>query len=76
MAVPICRHPDTNSRPTFFNILLDLQRPDFQLLKWTLEDVAAYREEARTIGTSVEVGQELFTELQQLYSQTNEDGGF
>ena len=31
-----------------------LQRPDFKLLTWTAEDVAAYTEEARTLGAPLE----------------------
>ena len=70
----ICRHYEPQSRPTFFEILLALQRPDFQLLKWTSEDEASYSEEARTVGSPIEAGEELYAELQQMYSHL--DDGF
>ena len=63
-----CRHPEAESRPTFFDILLVLQRPDFQLLKWKPEDEAAYSQEARTLGSLAEAGKELYAELQNMYS--------
>ena len=61
------RHPESGSRPTFFDILLVLQRPDFQLLKWKPEDEATYSQEARTLGNVAEVGKELYAELQSMY---------
>ena len=63
----VCRHPEAASRPTFFDTLLALQRPDFQVLKWTCEEVAAYSEEARTIGSPIEAGLELYTDIQHTY---------
>ena len=38
------RNPEPESRPSFPEIQVDLQRPDFKLLKWTPEDVTAYSE--------------------------------
>ena len=55
------------SRPLFPDILMELQRPDFKLLKWTAEDVSAYSEQARTLGAPLEAGEELYQELQKTY---------
>ena len=56
---------EPDSRPMFLDVLLELQRPDFKLLTWTAEDVAAYTEEARTLGAPLEAGEELFRDLRQ-----------
>ena len=56
---------EPDSRPMFPDVLLELQRPDFKLLTWTTEDVAAYTEEARTLGAPLEAGEELFRDLRQ-----------
>ena len=44
----------------FPDVLLELQRPDFKLLTWTAEVVAAYTEEARTLGAPLKAGEEPF----------------
>ncbi|CAI8021519.1 Ephrin type-A receptor 4a (Fragment) [Geodia barretti] len=62
-----CWHPEPHSRPTFPDIQTVLQRPDFKLLTWTAEDVAAYTEEARTLGAPLEAGEELYTDIQNCY---------
>ena len=62
------RNPEPESRPTFPDIQTVLQRPDFKLLTWTAEDVAAYTEEARTLGAPLEAGEELYTEIQKTYA--------
>ena len=33
------------------------------MLTWTAEDVAAYTEEARTLGAPLEAGEELYTDI-------------
>ena len=63
-----CRHPEPESRPSFFEILLVLQRPDFQLLRWSPEDKEAYSEQARTLGGPLEDGKELYNEMQTVYA--------
>ena len=55
------------SRPLFPDILVELQHPDFKLLKWTAEDVSAYSEQARTLGASLEAGEELYLDFQKTY---------
>ena len=55
------------SRPSFGAMVLELQRPDFKLLTWTSEDVAAHTEQARTLGAPLEAGENLYTDIQQMY---------
>ena len=62
------RNPEPEFRPTFPDIQTVLQRPDFKLLTWTAEDVAAYTEEARTLGAPLEAGEELYTDIQNTYA--------
>ena len=45
-------------------VLLELQYPDFKLLTWMAEDVAAYTEEARTLGAPLEAGEQHYTDIQ------------
>ena len=59
------RRLDPDSRPTFSQILTEFQNPDFKFLLWTAEDVAAYTEEARTLGAPLEGGEELYMDLRQ-----------
>ena len=54
-------------RPTFPYIQVELQRPDFKLLTWMAEDVAAYTEETRTLGAPLEAGEQLYTDIQKTY---------
>ena len=63
-----CRHPKPESRPEFPDIQVELQRPDFKLLTWTAEDVAAYTEQARALGAPLEAGEELYTDIQKTYA--------
>jgi len=37
------------------------------LLTWTQEDVAAYSEQARTLGAPLEAGEELYADIQKKY---------
>lgn len=67
------RHPQPASRPTFTDVVVLLQRPDFQLLRWSEEDKIAYSEKARTLGGPVEDGEEMYTELQKLYFELAEN---
>ena len=65
------RHPDPDSRPAFCNLmLLLLQRPDFQLLSWSEEDVATFSKKARTLGGPLDDGKELYIELQNAFSKS------
>ena len=62
-----CRNPEPDLRPEFTDVLLDLMRPDFKLLTWTAEDVAAHNEQARTLGAPLEAGENLYTDIQKRY---------
>ena len=64
----LCRNPSPDSRPSFPDILLELQHPDFKLLMWTPEDVAAYSEQARTLGAPLEAGEELHTHIRETFN--------
>ena len=64
------RHPDPDSRPAFCDLLLLLQRPDFQLLRSSEEDEATLSKKARTLGGSLEDGKELHTELQNAFTKS------
>ena len=70
------RHPDPDSRPAFCDLLLLLQRPDFQLLRWSEEDEATFSKEARTLGGPQEDGEELYTELQTVFSKSGSSATF
>ena len=61
------RNPVPEARPSFSVMFLELQHPDFKLLTWTAEDVAAYTEQARTLGAPLEAGEELYTDIQKMY---------
>ena len=61
------RNPDAELRPSFPDIQLELQRPDFKLLTWTAEDVAGHTEQARTLGAPLEAGEELYADIQSMY---------
>ena len=43
--------------------LLELQHPDFKLLTWMAEDVAAYTEEVGTLGALLETGEQLYSPM-------------
>ena len=64
------RNPVPETRPSFSVMFLELQHPDFKLLTWTAEDVAAYTEQARTLGAPLEAGGELYTDIQKMYTFT------
>ena len=61
------RHFDAKSRPKFVDVIKVLNQPDFKLLKWSPEDLEAYSEEMRTVGSGLENGMALYTKLQQTY---------
>ena len=52
------------------DILLALMQPDFKLLTWTPEDVAAYSEQARTLGAPQEAGEELYNDIQSKFNES------
>ena len=70
------RHPGPDSRPAFCDLLLLLQRPDFQLLRWSEEDEATFSKKARTLGGPLKDGEELYTELQTVFSKSGSSATF
>jgi len=64
----LSRNPSPDSRPSFPDALIELQHPDFKMLMWAPEDVAAYSEQARTLGAPLEAGEELYRDLQISYA--------
>ena len=65
------REPLPEARPDFPSLFLKLQRPDFKLLTWVAEDVAAYTEEARTLGAPLEAREQLYTDIQSHFTNTS-----
>ena len=64
------RNPEVNSRPAFADILIPLQKPDFQILKWSSEE--KYSEEAMVLGSPLDKGHSLHKDLQRSYLAANE----
>ena len=62
-----CRNPEASSRPSFCAIIIELQHPDFEILKWSDKDKAAYSEKAMTLGSPIKEGASLFKDLQRTY---------
>ena len=54
-------------RLTFCEIIQQLQKSDYHILKWTAEDIKKYNQEARSVGSPLECSQELYKDLQQTY---------
>ena len=54
-------------RPSFCDIVVSLQLPDFQILKWSVSDEDKYSQPAKTLGTAIEKGHGLYPELQGKY---------
>ena len=54
------RHPDPDSRPAFCDLLLLLQRPDFQLLRSSEEDEATFSKKARALGEPLDDGKDSY----------------
>lgn len=46
-----------------------LNQPEFKVLTWSPEDIIAYDEETRSVGSSIAKGQCLYTELQNTYKK-------
>ena len=61
------RNSEPELRPEFPHIQMELQRPDFKLLTWTAEDMAAHTEQARTLGAPLEAGEKLYIDIRAYY---------
>ena len=51
--------------------MVALQRPDFQTLYWSTEDIKSYSEDARTLGAPLADGECLYKALQGIYMNSN-----
>lgn len=69
---PSCRNNAEVERPSFCDIAVELQRPDFQILKWSSSDEAQYSKPARTLANPIEKGRGLYPELQKMYLRKND----
>ena len=66
----ICRHPKAPSRPNFSDIVVALQHPDCQILKWSQKDIdSCENANARVLGSSLEDGYFLYADLQHAYKK-------
>ena len=65
----IARHTEADSRPKFVDAVKMLNQPEFKLLTWSPEDIVAYDEEARSVGSLITKGKYLYTELQNVYKK-------
>ena len=61
------RHPEADQRPNFGDIVQQLQKPDFHILKWSAEDKNLCSKEAQTLGSPLHLGKELYKDQQGLY---------
>lgn len=68
-----CRNPQENERPSFCNIVVSFQLPDFQILNWSHSDKTLYSEASQRLGGPIETGKELYTELQKRYRDHRTD---
>ena len=68
------RHPKPSIRPQFSDMVVALQQPDFQILKWTQTDIATFdSENARVLGSLLEEGHCLYHDLQFTYKSSDCD---
>ena len=68
------RHPESSSRPDSASIVQSLSRSDSKLLKWAEEDRAVHTM-AACLGAELEVAQDLYKDLQLLYSRQGGTAG-
>ena len=61
------RNPNVDERPTFCDIMQELQKSDFHILKWSTDDMSAYSPELLTLGSPLELGKGLYKDLQTIY---------
>ena len=61
------RNPEADERPAFVDIMIPLQKPDFQILKWSEDDFASSSAASRTLGAPLEAGLALHRDLQRTY---------
>ena len=65
--IQLFRNPEADERPAFVDIMIPLQKPDFQILQWSEQDKKSSSDVARTLGSSLEAGLSLHRDLQRSY---------
>ena len=68
----VYRNPEATLRPPFCGIVIELQQPDFKILKWSDKDKSIYSEKAMTLGSPIKEGASLFKDLQCTYLEKPE----
>lgn len=69
------RHPKAPSRPNFSDIVVALQHPDFQILKWSQTDIESCENaNASVLGSALEDGHFLYADLQHTYKKGSKVG--
>ena len=63
----IDRNPDASHRPAFPDIMIPLQKPDFQILKWDDKDSSSSDGKAKILGAPLQEGLPLHKDLQRTY---------
>ncbi len=63
----LIRKPEADERPAFVDIMIPLQKPDFQVLNWSEQDTKSSSTAARTLGSALEAGLCLYKDLQRVY---------
>ena len=58
---------DADTRLTFVDAIKLLNQPDFRILRLSPEDLQSYDKEAMTVGSPLNTGRGLYTELQNIY---------
>jgi hypothetical protein len=61
------RNPDANERPAIQDVMMPLQKPDFQILRWESEDASSSAAEATILGAPLQDGFHLYKDLQKTY---------
>ena len=61
------RQPESSRRPTFSQLVEMLSRADFELFAWEEEDLKGCDQRVKVIGAPLELAQNLYTDLQNMY---------
>ena len=63
----VFRHPEADLCPSFSKLVFNLSQPDDRLLKISAENEEEFHHEQFVLGASLEAGQSLYAELQNMY---------
>ena len=61
------RQPESSRRPTFSQLVEMLSRADFELFVWEEEDLRGCDQRVKVIGAPLELAQNLYSDLQNVY---------